>query len=231
MITLLVMTDGRPEYLHRTIASFDAMAVPGNLVTRRIIHNDSPDPAFAAWLAHTYEGFEIVQSWKSIQGERSGFGGAIRSAWSHLRAFPGDERFVFHLEEDFLFNRQVPLDEFARVLDEKRHLAQMALRRQPWNPVERAAGGVVELNPHDYVQANDLKGAVWLEHRLFWTTNPSLYRMALLADHEWPEGEDSEGMFTIHLREDLGLRFAYWGARDSGEHVHHIGHHKTGTGY
>lgn len=235
MITLLAMTDGRPEYLHETIASFDAMAHPGNLVTRRIIHNDCPDPAFADWLAHTYSGFEIVPSWQSLQGKRSGFTGAIRSAWSHLRAFPGTERFILHLEEDFTFNRPVPLDDMAEVLDAQPQLAQLALRRQPWSDTERQAGGVVELNPGEYLerqtQLADGRPVAWLEHRLFWTTNVSLYRMSLMADQDWPDVEHSEGMFTIQLREDPALRFAYWGARNSGEAITHIGHRRSGTGY
>lgn len=235
MICLLVMTDGRVDYLRDTIASFDAMAVPQRIVTRRVLHNDSPDPDFGAWLAHTYPGFEIVPSWKALQGQRSGFTGAIRSAWSHLRHSPGPERFVFHLEEDFTFNKAVPLDVMAWVLDEHPEVAQMALRRQPWSDTEKAAGGVVETAPWEYQDRSDAEPerwiAEWLEQRLFWTTNPSLYRMGLIDHDDWPDVEHSEGIFTHHLLEDPDLRFGYWGARDSGEWVTHIGHRRTGGGY
>ena len=60
----------------------------------------------------------------------------------------------------------------ARTIRRKKFLAQ-ALRRQPWNDTEKAAGGVVEANPKAYTDR--VEGRIhWLEHRQFWTTNVSL---------------------------------------------------------
>ena len=101
----------------------------------------------------------------------------------------------------------------ARVLASEPYLAQMALRRQPWNAEERAAGGIVEQHPEDFYDRWTGQHE-WLEHRRFFTTNPCLYRRQLL-EHGWPEGTESEGHFSIQLR-DLGYSFGYWGARDSG---------------
>ena len=48
----------------------------------------------------------------------------------------------------------------------------------------------------------------------------------------WPEGSHSEGRFGIKLLEELpDARFAFWGTRDSGEWVEHIGDVRTGIGY
>ncbi len=123
------------------------------------------------------------------------------------------------------------------VLRRHPHLAQLALRRQPWNDEERAAGGIVEQHPDDFVEVDGGHGSVWLEHRRFLTTNPCLYRRELM-DVDWPEGPNSEGMFTHRLLERgfsgapaSQLRFGYWGSRDSGEAVEHIGHVRAGTGY
>lgn len=69
----------------------------------------------------------------------------------------------------------------------------------------------------------------WLEHRLFFTTNPSLYRRSL-ADRRWPDAPDSERKFTDQLRAD-GRSFAFWGARHDGTWVTHIGDQRVGTGY
>lgn len=246
MIALLVMTDGRREYLPRTLASLEEMVT--GPISRRIIHDDSGDPTNWAWLAETWPEYAVLRT-----GGRHGFGGAIRSAWQYLRGLDQDTEYVFHVEDDFLFHRPVDLAAMATVLAEQPHLVQMALRRQAWNPGERQAGGVVEQHPEQYRQISDPAGHTWLEHRLFFTTNPSLYRRSLcwLA---WPDGPQSEGHFGLNLftdqppllsgrsswaawRASTGalppheLQAAFWGARDSGAWVEHIGHHRVGSGY
>lgn len=226
MIDLLVMTDGR-DHIYETIPS--AGAFLDGPISGRFIHDDSGDPDNGEKLRRVFPEWTVVQT-----AGRSGFGGAIRSAWSMLRA-ASSSPYIFHLEDDFTFRRIVPLLELARVLQARPHLAQLALRRQPWNAEELAAGGIVEQHPEDYVDKHgtgELAGFQWLEHRRFFTTNPSLYRRKLITEHEWPDGHDSEGRFGFQLRDaDPFVAFGYWGARDSGEWVHHIGTARKGTGY
>lgn len=219
-VALLVITDGRRDYLERTIASADV-----NLddVKERWMFDDSGDDSHRAWLGARFPEFIHLNA-----GPRQGFGGAINAAWRHLHR-ESLAAHVFHLEQDFTFNRPVPLAALAATLNERPHLAQLALRRQAWNPTEVTAGGVIETNPHAYVEVDGAHGR-WLEHRLFWTTNPSLYRSELTAVG-WPTCDRSEGVFTHQLLADPDLRFGYWGGRDSGEAVHHIGDHRTGIGY
>ena len=224
MIALLVMTDGRGHLLERTLAAFDRHVT--GPVSERWIHDDSGDPEYRAWLERHAPDYRIV----STPG-RSGFGGAVRSAWSMLR-LGSSARFVFHLEDDFVFRRDVDLAHVAATLDAWPHLVQLAFRRQPWNDHERAAGGIVEQHPDAYRELVDEHlEAVWLEHRLFFTTNPSLYRRELVHEREWPTGSQSEGRFSHELLGDAELRFAYWGSRASGEWVEHIGTERVGTGY
>lgn len=218
MICLLVMTDGR-HHINATIRSAEANLV--GPITAAIIHDDSGNPEHRAELAEQYPDFEV------IGGERVGFGGAISRAWQHMRTISAE--FVFHLEDDFTFNRPVDLAAMADVLRANPHLAQMALRRQPWNDEERAAGGVVEQHPDDYTDCAD-GGYRWLGHRRFFTTNPSLYPTSI-TERGWPSGPHSEGRFSLDLFDDPQTRCAFWGARDSGEWVHHIGEHRNGTGY
>jgi len=222
VIALLVMTDGRRDCLARTIPS--ALANLHGPITRRVIHDDSGDDTYRWWLRDAFPTFEII----GHPAGRQGFGGAIRNAWRYLAA--AGERFVFHLEDDFTFRHPVDLVHLAEVLDENTYLAQLAFRRQPWNPQEAAAGGIVEQHPDDFVQISDRAGHVWLEHRRFFTTNPSLYRRSL-CHRPWPEGANTEGRFTHDLLIDPAIRFGYWGSRDSGEWVEHIGHERVGTGY
>lgn len=222
MIALLVITDGRTDCITKTVSS--ALSNLDGPIAERWMYDDSGDPNHRAWLAKTFPEFELIYH----PDGRQGFGGAIRTAWAHLRANSTAD-YIFHLEDDFTFNRSVPLDDMMEILDEERHLAQVALRRQAWNSAEKAAGGVIEVSPDSYI---DHTGhfTSYLRHSLFWTTNPSLYRRRLIHDHDWPTGEQSEGRYTALLREH-GYEFAYLGERSEPPWVHHIGDQRAGTGY
>lgn len=221
-IVLLVITDGRRECISQAIPS--ALANLHGPITRKVIFDDSGDPHHRDWLGDTFPTFELIYHPEG----RQGFGGAIRCAWSHLAS--GSEQYVLHNEDDFTYNQPVDLAAMMSTLDDHRHLIQLALRRQPWNEHERQAGGIVEQHPTAYTDCFGEHGA-WLEHRLFFTTNPSLYRRSLCWS-TWPEGADSEGHFTHQiLQADPDARFGFWGARDSGEAVEHIGHERVGVGY
>lgn len=240
MIALMVITDGRRDCIIQTVAS--ARTNLHGPITYRVIYDDSGDEQHRRWLAETFPDFDVIHHPLG----RQGFGGAIRTAWTHLAGRP--EPYVFHLEDDFTFNRPVDLTPMTATLEVVPHLVQLALRRQPWNDAERAAGGIIEQHPGDYTDEWSIvamdrpehpieAGTVfmhrvdWLEHRRFFTTNPSLYRRALIAEG-WPDVDHSEGHFTHQLlRDHPDWRFGFWGARDSGEWVTHIGHERVGIGY
>jgi hypothetical protein len=224
VIALVVFTDGRVDCVEDTIRS--ATKQLHGPVTRRLINDDSDDEDYRAWLSDRFGplGFELIPA----DDGRQGFGGAIRHAWNFLATVT--EPFVFHLEDDFTFERPVDLDEMMTVLTEQQHLAQLALRRQPWNDEERQAGGIIEQHPGDYLQCADVEGHRWVEHRRFFTTNPCLYRRALIKA-VWPRGGESEGRFTHQLLSSPRLRFGFWGHRDDAPWVTHIGTDRVGTGY
>ena len=225
MIALVVFTDGRREHLPWTVPSFDGYTT--GPVSERYIVDDSGDPENHEWIRRVFPEFELVIH---ESGERQGFGGAIRTGWDHLRRHSTASH-IFHLEDDFTFNRPVDLLDLAAVLSQRPNVAQVALRRQPWNEHEALAGGIVEQHPDAYTDHEDGHGRAWLEHRQFFTTNPTLYRRSLIEENEWPEGRDSEGRFSIALLGDEDLRFAFYGRRDSGEWVQHNGNTRNGTGY
>lgn len=223
-VLLLVMTDGRRDCIEQTIPS-----ALDNLLGQtggRIIYDDSGDDSYRWWLAERFgpDGFEVIHH----PAGRQGFGGAIRAAWRHVAL--RHESFVFHLEDDFVFNRPVPLGSMMEIMEAAPRLAQLALRRQPWNDNERAAGGIIEQHPDAYADRSCCQEHAWLEHRQFFTTNPSLYRRSLCLGG-WPDADHSEGVFSHQLFEDPELRCGFWGARESGEWVTHIGHQRAGTGY
>ena len=228
-IAVLVMTDGRDEYLLPSVRS--AMANLSGPITEWWMYDDTGDNVYRDGLARRYPTFRHVHA-----GPRRGFGGAIAAAWTHL-ATASTVDYVFHLEADFTFNRPVDLAALAAVMQARPQLAQMALVRQSWNDEERAAGGLIARYPEAFHPAGDDTGRLWLEHRLFWTTNPSLYRRGVCS-LGWPDRAQSEGHFTLQLLQNgLGdvpggeLRFGYWGRSEDGPWVEHIGVERAGHGY
>lgn len=235
-VALLVMTDGRDDCLGEAIGSAHATltapgvcaAAPRGRFDHLVIHDDTGNPAHRAELAERFPQFTVIGS------DRAGFGGAIRNAWRFLRAAP-DVEWIFWLEDDFRITRPVDLPALMRVMDGFPYLAQIALERQPWNDIERAAGGILEQHPDSWesvaIGATGRGDAhIWREHRRFFTTNPCLIRRSLL-DREWPEGSESEGRFGIDLfAEDPQTRCAFWGAQGE-QWCEHIGHERVGTGY
>lgn len=229
MIAVLIVTDGRRDCITRTIPSA-ADQLRGD-IGEWWVYDDSGDPANREWLTEMWPNLRHIFH---VDG-RQGFGGAIRYAWNVIREQSECDH-VFHLEDDFTFNREVPLGDLAEILDSHPEVCQMALRRQPWNQEEIDAGGVVEVRPEEFLDMSRWLGhghvVDWLEHRLFWTTNPGLFRRDLLDRFDWPDAPHSEGLFTrMLLAADPENRFGYWGARDSGEWVKHIGAQRVGTGY
>ena len=222
-VTVLVMTDGRTGYLADAITSLEERVT--GPITRRILHDDTGDPRHRQHLARTYPQWDVIGT-----PGRSGFGGAYRHAYDWIVSHDTNP-WLFSAEDDFEYVRDVDLDAMAYVLDRRPNLTQMALRRQAWNHQERAAGGVVEANPRAYTECSDMRGHIWLEHRAFHTTNPSLVPRRILLEHRWPTVPHSEGVFAACLFADPKKHAAYWGARDSGPWVTHIGDERVGRGY
>ena len=148
-VCLLVITDGRRNLLRQTM---DAWIENWDGPTpSMVVVNDSADESYTTWLDTMFPYAERVH-----HDGRRGFGGAIQSGWDHV----GDADWVFHLEDDFVIRRPVPFNAMARVLAGHPYLAQLALKRQPWNEQEKAAGGIVERWPHEYAEECDLYPAL-----------------------------------------------------------------------
>lgn len=223
MIALCVITDGRRQHIEATVASARENIDP-LLITERWMYDDSGDDDNQKWLEDRFPDFTV---WQHDDG-RQGFGGAIRELWRRLRAESGAE-YVFHLEDDFTFNHGVPIADMVATLDDWPDLAQLALLRQPWNDAEKAAGGIVQSRPDTFREV-PVRHGTYLAHDAYFTTNPCLYPLDLVRDQEWPQGADSEGVFSRILRDDH-YRFGYWGGLDWPVAVHHNGTERAGTGY
>lgn len=221
---LVVLTHGRSRTLTRTLDSFCERVQPEPAEV--LVWVDGPDLDEAAYNAVCGRGWDwtLAESW----GEQRGFCAAVAGAWDQARLTDYD--YVFWLENDFAFARDVDLAHLALVLDANPQLGQMALYRGPVNADERAAGGYVAQHAGSY-RARETCAYRWLETTRNWTTNPSLFRRDFADAHDWPVVEECEGVFGFQVRDETpGTTFGIWG--DGTPQVEHIGERDgTGTGY
>lgn len=220
-VDVIVLTAGRKQYLERTLESF-TKHVSGD-IKRKTIYDDSGDQKFGRWLEKTYSDWTVVHN----ANAPSGFTQAIRKAWAGEGKKNGSGApYIFHLEEDFIFNHDVDLSDLVTILEAEPKLAQVAFLRGPFFPPEIQAGGIIEEDPDAYShhELGDLK---YLKHKKFFTTNPCVYRRTLLK-MQWPVLKNSETRFTRTVL-NRGMRFAFIG--DGEPWVSHIGAERTNLGY
>jgi hypothetical protein len=224
-VALVVHSGGAPEtwedrsgYLLRSLASLaEHVDWPW---TQRVIFSDwGPQPALAAIAQeHGYElaGPEV----------RLGYTNSMRALWKYLRKT--DATHLFLTEDDFLIDRDVDIEAMASTLDAEPQLAQLALLRHPCYPAEMDPATILG-HPRDAFTERRSDGVAWLEHRRFFTVNPTLIPRWLLA-WPWPKGLHSEAVFGRSLfryRKDVCA--AFWG---SGEPwISHIGEVRAATVY
>ena len=154
---------------------------------------------------------------------RFGMAGAVRDGWTRALDLGAD--YVFHVEEDFEFRSPVQLDSLQYILDRAPHLAQVVLKRQPWNEQEKQAGGIVEQEPDAYVECGAMgRNVRWTEHRRIFSLNPCLIPRRTL-ELGWPDGNEAE--FTQRCL-DAEMLFAFYGGRFDPPVVHHVGYQRSG---
>jgi hypothetical protein len=212
--TLLIMTNGRKKYLEETLNSLDKLH--GNF-TRKLIHDDSGD---SDWLKKF--NYEVATT------NKVGFIGAITSAWGKLKE--DSNNWVFHLEEDFLIEDDIYINNMIGVMSNNDYIKQMVLLRQPLGGRELQKGGIIASHPERYEDKTDGVN-YWVEHRVGFSCNPCLYRKSLIYEHPWPNKPHSEREFGLTLFEDSNAKCAYWGKSTDAPKVMHIGEDRTGFNY
>ena len=215
---LILLTDGR-GLLRSTLESFLEHVRPRPAQVYAHADGQAGFDELAQVIAAVYT--RVAPVW-NVAGDttRQGFCNAVAECWKQAQ-LPGVD-YVFHLEDDFKFLEDVDLAQLAAPLEADPLLAQMALCRQPVNAAEIAAGGLTASRPGEFAAREG-----WLEHRSYWTTNPSLFRRELSLSQVWPTEPQCEGLFGIQLREH-GYSFGLWG--DGRPMVEHVGE-RSGHGY
>jgi len=206
-VSLVVITDGRQDCISQTIQCLNQ--VINYPFFEKIIINDSGDSRYHYFLSNHFNDFNIIS-----HETRRGLAGAVQSAWASVSH---DTEYIFHLEDDFLFNQYVDIDKMINLLNTKETLTQMALVRGAVNPPEQEVGGFVFQNLHDYHQRDG-----WFDHKRLFTLNPSVYKKELTTIG-WPDhGGESEFTNKLHsLNEEYC--FGFYGDIYDKPWVTHIG--------
>lgn len=215
--TLLIMTNGRREYFERMRSTLGKLH--GNF-TRTLVHDDSGDSGYQTWLKGL--GSEVVTT------NKIGFIRAMTSAWDAVKQ--DSNEWVFHLEEDFLIMEDINVDTMITVLKSHTYLAQMVLLRSPIAGRELKKGGIIAAHPDRYKDKTDGTNC-WVEHRVGFSCNPSIYRKSLIHEHPWPTIPNSERQYGHVLLKNPDVKFAYWGKSTGAPKVMHIGKVRSGFNY
>jgi len=206
-ISLVVITDGRQSCIEQTIDRFNE--VINYSFFEKLIINDSGDPRYHDFLVNRFPEFNVVS-----HEQRRGLAGAVQSAWSSVNP---EIDYVFHLEDDFLFNKSIDIAHMSFLLKTNPQLVQMALVRASVNPPEEEVGGFVFQHLEDYSQKED-----YFQHGRLFTLNPCLYPMSTVK-MGWPDhGGESEFTTKVHSI-DKDYRFGFYGNIYDEPLVTHIG--------
>lgn len=238
-VTLVVHTGGptvltwpqRREYLIEAVRSLNARV--SGPITQRVIYDCWGDPAIRGWLSEAFAplGFYVVGP-----DEPTDYTGSMQHLWRYLNKRAVGQ-YVFMAEDDFVYERDVDLLPMIEALEADRHLAQIALLRDAYYPREQEQGGIL-----GWPTASFTARGGRLEHRLFWTCNPTLFRRTITAV-PWPSDREarrilgrtaeqepsSEVAFGRLLLRDRRTRFAFWGNGEAW--IRHIGAVRAGSGY
>jgi hypothetical protein len=211
----------RREYLEQALTSLEAH-VRYEPTIARVVFNDWPAEVRTELDAIAERhGFYVVG-----EGNR-GFTRAMVALWRYLGTRSWAYDYALLTEDDFVFERDVELGPMIRTLAENDHLVQVALLRGAFYQAERDAGGILGHPIEEFEAAGD-DAVGWLEHRRFFTLNPTLVRRSLFGTR-WPVAEHSEAVFGRQLFADKAARSALWGHGETW--VRHLGEVRAGAGY
>lgn len=235
-VLLAVIGNGRSELLSQTLKSLEDQ-VQFDWMDQLMI-NDTGNEDYTAQLDEAY-GID----WHIISHTKNrGLSGSVRSVWQYARIIGAD--YVFHVEEDFTFNEKINIQHMIDVMEHEPNMLQLALKRQPCNAEEAAAGGFMEMDPRAYEQVEYRERTPvytmgspnprsfgrpplhqFVKHRKFFTLNPSLYPLET-TDYSWELGW-GEKEFGEVVFGDQNNFSAYLGHITDPPKVTHIGGYRA----
>lgn len=210
-VCILIFNDGRNEYLRRTLSSFNEMVEINDCY--KILIDDNPLNRNQVEIDKIVSDFNIDQV--ILNDSNLGVFGTVQKAW---RFIPQDCEYVFHLENDFLFNEFVDVNELVEVLESSKKIFQIALLRQDWFAFEKKVGGIYKA----YSPWSEMKiGKVDLVlHRHYFTHNPCVYHKRYAIQ---TSGYNEYGYMKVLRRVQQNGYCAYLGTLKDKPKVTHIG--------
>jgi hypothetical protein len=208
-VCVLFFTDGRDEYTSQMLESFTKNVKFEHYYS--IMLCDNPTGRNSVFLEGIKKKYKINQL--VLNDERLGIFGSVQKAWALI---PDDCTYVWHQENDFLFNEPVNVKAFMEIL-ENRNINQVALLRQAWYENEVKAGGIFQANDRAY-KNGVIKMYPVVLHREYFTHNPSLYRKDVIRMMK------NYTEYTIMSK--LPGYCAFWGTKTDKPRVTHIGEQK-----
>lgn len=192
---LIVLSNRREEYLPQALLSIGEHTGEWWAPDVHIV-DDSGDPAWRALLLAKFGDRVTVHT---VDDSPVGYTKAMQRVWALGREL--DSR-VFLLEEDFVFVEHFDITHLHQILDANKRLAQVALLREPWYPIESRRGVMDAQQQRVDRERKDAGRAhttwVWHDyphtfrsHDAGFTCNPSLINAAAF-DVDWPDGEQTE---------------------------------------
>jgi len=226
-INLVVIGDGRHQYLEQCMDSLHYLS--GGSIANGFMFDDSGDEQYRNYLRAQYNDWIVIGD-----GPRKGFAKTMVAMWQLMSIQP--QQWIFHVEEDFIFNQPIWLANMQKIMIDNPYLAQVALLRQPWSKEEQAAGGYMKVNPGWFTE-RECRSSQWIEHRAFFTTNPHLTRRSVCSTG-WEDCEHSEGHTSLRLFSKGfpgvsgdRVRSAILGGKNDEPRCIHIGDQRIGCGY
>jgi hypothetical protein len=201
-VRIVIGTYRKEAYIKRALDSIEQFVTGYDGID---FVDDSGDPNWAELL----RGYSPNSTVVDVGGR--GYNAAMKAVCELV----GDEAFVFW-EEDFVALEPISLDVLEGILDDRPHLAQIALLRGPHFPIEHEHGGLLEaLRAKGHEIPLVLESVPFgppatygvYEQTATFTCNPAMWRAGIAAKG-WPDGKWSEDAKRDQLIAD-GYRFGF----------------------
>jgi hypothetical protein len=217
VFTVLIFTDGRNDFLERTLTSFtQQVKFPGPV--SKILIDDMPQGRDLALLQDLAARFAIDRV--VLNETNLGVFATVQKGWTLVQ---NGAPYIFHLENDFVFLDSIDVGQMVAVLQEP-WIVNITLLRQPWYEDERAAGGLMRKEPEKF-RAVEVRGVPVCLHQEYFGHNPGLYRREFAR----PVADYTEFNYRdLLIREDPSRHFAILGRSGDPPRVLHIGTRRVG---
>ena len=215
-ISVIFFSTNRFEYLIPTLESFqENVSFEGHNV-HKILIDDFPTERNDVEFYNLKDNYGIDHL--ILNRINIGLSYSIEKAWSRL---PEDCDYIFHMEDDFVFNEKIKIDDLVQKFEKHKDLLfQITLKRQIWyhegDFIERIETGEV---------GKEYDGLIL--HQYYFNLNPSLYPYWVTQEKFNHRPHESLTIGSL-VKKYPNMQSSLWGKRKDPSLVHHIGDYTHG---